>query len=310
MYRLLFQNESPARAPFATDESLLFIGRDTSCQLRLLESGVSDRHAAIERRDDGYYVRDLDSANGVRVNGQPVRGQRLNTGDELELGAVRLRFEVVHDPPRQRRRVDPLVVAAATAVIASLAGQIAMLVHIFSEPRPRHPILTAARLATPSSVAPEPEDTGPSFGIAPAPNITAAAPAPTTPANNVPAVLDRMIRITRVDRADDAGRVTLTLTVRAQVGDRELDTTQTAIGVQLFGFDSNGREHAALDPFWLAIPAWDNFTSKSFAIQFPLPPAQFAGYVVRTYYRGRLQDVAAMPPQVLAAPVLSPPGRP
>ncbi len=64
---------------------------------RLAEPGVRAHHATIERRLDGYYLRGLDSPNGVYVNGQAITEQRLSSGDELEIGPVHLRFEFMHD---------------------------------------------------------------------------------------------------------------------------------------------------------------------------------------------------------------------
>lgn len=292
------------------------IGRETGCQLRLLDPGVRDRHAAIERRADGYYIRDLDETDArpsLRVNGQLVREQRLSSGDELEIGAVQLQFEVLHQTARGRRRFDPLFGAATLIVAGSILGQIALLAWVFAQPRPRDPnVIAGDRSAyVQPELAPVPGSTFPvpASAATPVPVAPASAP-PAAPAAG-PAVLDRMVRITRIQRTDAAAHVTLTLIVKAQVSERALDPTQTAVSVQLFGFDGTGRMAPALDPFWLTIPAWENFTSKSFAVRFPLPPAQFAGYVVRTYYRGRLQDVAAMPVELLPlAPNEQPPGAP
>lgn len=70
------------------------IGRLPSCTLVLDDPHVSSRHAEIQRQDDAWVLRDLDSTNGTRVNGilveQPVR---LRDGDQLEIGALALRFQ-------------------------------------------------------------------------------------------------------------------------------------------------------------------------------------------------------------------------
>ncbi|MCA1842605.1 MAG: FHA domain-containing protein [Actinobacteria bacterium] len=89
----------------------------------LLDATVSRLHAVIERYPTGFCVRDLGSANGTFVNGEPVRGEtRLRTGDELRLGNSRLAFFVVGDddseatavaagPPVLTRRERELLVA-------------------------------------------------------------------------------------------------------------------------------------------------------------------------------------------------------
>ncbi len=80
-----------------TDRSSL--GRATTNDVViLLDPTVSRLHAVIERYPTGFCVRDLGSANGTFVNGEPVVGEaRLRTGDELRLGSSRLTFFAVGD---------------------------------------------------------------------------------------------------------------------------------------------------------------------------------------------------------------------
>ncbi|MGH9041327.1 MAG: FHA domain-containing protein [Acidimicrobiia bacterium] len=89
----------------------------------LLDASVSRLHAVIERYPTGFCVRDLGSANGTFVNGEPVRGEtRLRPGDELRLGNSRLTFFTVGDddsevtavaegPPVVTRRERDLLLA-------------------------------------------------------------------------------------------------------------------------------------------------------------------------------------------------------
>ena len=99
MYRLLFQGSHAHQPPVHVREPVLTIGRADSCHVQLLANGVSDRHAAIEQRADGFYLCDLASATGVRVNESPIQQHRLRSGETIEIGAVRLCFEVLHDLP-------------------------------------------------------------------------------------------------------------------------------------------------------------------------------------------------------------------
>ncbi len=57
-----------------------------------IQMGVSRRHALIHREEDGYYITDLNSTNGTRINGRrllPNTPCRLSSGDIVRLG----RFE-------------------------------------------------------------------------------------------------------------------------------------------------------------------------------------------------------------------------
>ncbi|HEY2142319.1 MAG TPA: DUF3662 and FHA domain-containing protein [Solirubrobacteraceae bacterium] len=71
------------------------IGRSRSCEIVLDDAGVSRRHAEIRPAVDGWTVEDLDSTNGVSVNGRNVRGaQPLRSGDRVEIGSTEIVFEV------------------------------------------------------------------------------------------------------------------------------------------------------------------------------------------------------------------------
>ncbi len=59
------------------------------------EAGVSRKHCIIRYANGQFTVEDLESTNGTKLNGkfiQPKVPHQLNDGDELVLGALRLRF--------------------------------------------------------------------------------------------------------------------------------------------------------------------------------------------------------------------------
>jgi hypothetical protein len=71
----------------------LVIGRHPSCDVVIADDTVSRRHAQLIFRDGGWIVRDLDSTNGTRLNGQYVGRCRLHPGDQLGLGRQLLRVD-------------------------------------------------------------------------------------------------------------------------------------------------------------------------------------------------------------------------
>jgi Protein of unknown function (DUF3662)/FHA domain len=71
------------------------IGRSRECDVVLDDAGISRRHAQLTPGPHGWAVEDLGSTNGVRVNGEPLRGPRtLTPGDRVELGSTEVVFEV------------------------------------------------------------------------------------------------------------------------------------------------------------------------------------------------------------------------
>ncbi len=66
--------------------SRITAGRMRSCDLTIDDSTVSREHAAFVRRSDRWWVVDLGSTNGTRVNGRQAAEHPLGPGDRVELG--------------------------------------------------------------------------------------------------------------------------------------------------------------------------------------------------------------------------------
>ena len=57
----------------------LMIGRRETCDVCLDFPNISSRHCEMTFRDGFWYIRDLNSTNGVKVNGSRVQEQLLRT---------------------------------------------------------------------------------------------------------------------------------------------------------------------------------------------------------------------------------------
>jgi hypothetical protein len=79
---------------FVIDRPRTVIGRSSRCDFVVEDPNVSRRHAELQRRGGDWYVVDLESTNGVSVNGKRVANTRLAPGDEIALGTARIRFNV------------------------------------------------------------------------------------------------------------------------------------------------------------------------------------------------------------------------
>src|SRR5262245_28618455 len=72
------------------------VGRSPKNRIVLADDLSSRDHAELAFAEGEWYVRDLGSTNGTKVNGKVVRGDlALETGDRLQFGHTRFRF--VHD---------------------------------------------------------------------------------------------------------------------------------------------------------------------------------------------------------------------
>lgn len=75
------------------------IGRSNSCDIVIAYDTMSRFQAVIARRNDSWYIHDLRSKSGVKVNGKIIeKKQTIKDGDILTLGSMRFRFEIADDP--------------------------------------------------------------------------------------------------------------------------------------------------------------------------------------------------------------------
>ncbi len=158
--RLVVLSDPVTGAEFSLSKPVLRIGRDERLDIWINHKSISHEHAEVQLKDGTVTVFDLDSANGMRINGVPVSRAILEAGDILELGKVRFRFV----PPEGSRNLDPIPLEAvpegppassrkvgiAISVIGLLlvAGAGAVLTTMRTEPgatatEERHPIAAA-----------------------------------------------------------------------------------------------------------------------------------------------------------------------
>ena len=97
------------------------IGRASDCTIRLAAADASRHHARIVRSDDGSFtLHDLNSHNGVRVDGERVEVHTLKAGDRVAIGA-----ETVFLFTLRSREEDEIVEVQKMESMGQLAGGIA-----------------------------------------------------------------------------------------------------------------------------------------------------------------------------------------
>jgi ABC transport system ATP-binding/permease protein len=185
--RLVVVNTEFAGREFACIRSELKVGRTDENDITLEHRSLSRTHAKIVREANGEWrVLDLQSANGIAVNGEQYAAASLKPGDVLELGHVKLKFlgpgeayrpardvEAHTEPPSRSRSpfVLPLVLVLAGGLGAGLYFQWPSLAALM-EGRP-----AAAPEVTPPLPKPIAQPT-PSPKPTPSPAAAAPTPAP------------------------------------------------------------------------------------------------------------------------------------
>lgn len=72
----------------------LLIGRRSNCDITLSFPNVSSAHCELELINGYWFIRDLNSANGVKVNDLKVESKWLHPGDIVAI--AKHRFEIVY----------------------------------------------------------------------------------------------------------------------------------------------------------------------------------------------------------------------
>lgn len=70
----------------------VIVGRDETCDIRILAKSVSREHCAIEQDGEELVLRDLGSTGGTYLNGNRVEKVRLEDGMEINVGPAVLKF--------------------------------------------------------------------------------------------------------------------------------------------------------------------------------------------------------------------------
>jgi adenylate cyclase len=86
---------------------VLTIGRRESCDIQLPFPNISGIHAEMTFRDGYWYIRDMNSTNGIKVQGIRVQEKLLHPRDEVSIG--KRKFIIDYELPADRRALDEVV---------------------------------------------------------------------------------------------------------------------------------------------------------------------------------------------------------
>lgn len=170
MYRLVF-----TKGPLKGERRIIqrqstTIGRDPDCALHISDDEISWQHAVIEKRENGYYIRDLGSLNKIEINGCILHDEMLNDGDTVSIGGSTFTFQQHQARTSTAERVNhmqKLMFAGAAAII---------LLEIFFLV-----MLTFWKRESPILIKPAPEEEPAVTTAQPANNVTTQNKAETTP---------------------------------------------------------------------------------------------------------------------------------
>jgi 3-oxosteroid 1-dehydrogenase len=95
------------------------VGRHPDNEIQYNDDGLSRKHCLFERRPDGWWIQDLGSRNGTKLNGVRVANAALTSGDVVRVGNLEIRFMAPESSPKPGRSPDAGARNAATVDAAS-----------------------------------------------------------------------------------------------------------------------------------------------------------------------------------------------
>ncbi len=200
--RLVVLSTELAGMEFMLGRASVVIGRTDENDVQLNHRSISRHHAKVVRDGDRYTIVDLQSANGVRVNGDDYERIELNPGDIVELGHVKMRFVgpfelYVFDPAAAAKMGEPKI---SPKLVYTIGGGLVfavvaiLLMRSSSHPKAGEPVAAAPANAAAQAVAPAAAGPG-----------TTGMTAATQPAVGAPptAVLDPFAKIEQDSQKED-----------------------------------------------------------------------------------------------------------
>ena len=91
--------------PIPLLKTVLVVGRRESADIVLRFPNVSGSHCELSLVDGYWFVKDLASSNGTKVNGVRVSEKRLDPGDKLSV--ARHHFEITYEPSKNGALAAP-----------------------------------------------------------------------------------------------------------------------------------------------------------------------------------------------------------
>jgi pSer/pThr/pTyr-binding forkhead associated (FHA) protein len=86
---------------------LLTIGRRESCDIPMRYPNVSGLHCELVFKDGFWYIKDLGSTNGIKVNGVRVPRKLLHPGEKITI--ARKSYTIQYQPPINKRGMEELM---------------------------------------------------------------------------------------------------------------------------------------------------------------------------------------------------------
>ena len=104
-------------------QNRVIVGRNEDCTIQLTDHSVSGRHCELDFDGTRWWITDLGSRNGTRVNGIPIKHRPLKPGDEIMIGN-HLKYRLDCEEVEAKKR--GLLTKPSLQIIGTIAGAVTL----------------------------------------------------------------------------------------------------------------------------------------------------------------------------------------
>jgi pSer/pThr/pTyr-binding forkhead associated (FHA) protein len=117
--RLVVSLDNAVVAEARLSRQVTVVGRHRACDIVIDHPSISGRHMLLRKVDRTYFIEDLASTNGTRVNGVAIAHQAVRHRDQIELGRHRIDFLEEELPAAQASALEKAERAESERALAA-----------------------------------------------------------------------------------------------------------------------------------------------------------------------------------------------
>jgi len=104
MLSVLLKLQNTVIKEFKTDQNEIIIGRDPDNDIQIDNIAISRKHARIVKNPNDYIIEDMNSVNGIFIDGKKINKKYLKTNDEIIIGKYSLQIILEDDPAIRKKK--------------------------------------------------------------------------------------------------------------------------------------------------------------------------------------------------------------
>jgi pSer/pThr/pTyr-binding forkhead associated (FHA) protein len=104
MLQIIMRLNNTVIKEFNTDQNEIIIGREPGSDIQIDNIAISREHACIVKGPNDCFIEDMNSKNGIFINGKKINKKFLKTNDEITIGKYSLQIVLEEDPELRKKR--------------------------------------------------------------------------------------------------------------------------------------------------------------------------------------------------------------